>query len=364
MSKANSLEKAILNYLDGVAVSEDIQRLHLCGAGAVCELEEKLKRHHRMKYAVCVSNATTGLLAVALALNLKQSDFITTPLTFGASIAGWLLLGNRPIFADIEPETLTLDPAAVQHAITPKTRAILVSDIFGNPHDMVSMRKIADDHGLCYIADAAQSLGATRDNLPSSSLADALVISFTAGKTVFAGEGGAVLTNNSDLYQKLIWFTQHTGRQKKELGLNVTNELALNARIHPMAALWANAVFLESLKALKSYQSECFAIIDLLNSIGLTEKIAFKEHNIAPSFFRLTAAWRAKPKPSKLIEELRYNGFSARLETLPVRLLYRQPAFIAQYQKNVKVVYNCPQAEKQIRKRFCLTKTAKERFIR
>jgi perosamine synthetase len=146
----------------------------LVGSGAVAELEAKLRQHHGMRYALCVSSATSGLLAVALALNLRCAEFITTPYTYGASLAGWLILGNRPVFADIDAQTLTLAPEAVPRCTTPRTKAILAVDIFGNPADMHALRRVADEHGLWYVADAAQSLGARRDGLPASSLAEKL----------------------------------------------------------------------------------------------------------------------------------------------------------------------------------------------
>src|SRR5436190_7634341 len=80
--------------------------------------------------------------------------------TYGASLSGWLLLGNRPVFADIEADTLLLDPGSVRTQITPRTRAILAVDIFGVPSDSAALRRIADEHGLWYVAHAAQSLGA------------------------------------------------------------------------------------------------------------------------------------------------------------------------------------------------------------
>ncbi|MFM7368476.1 MAG: DegT/DnrJ/EryC1/StrS family aminotransferase, partial [Sphaerospermopsis kisseleviana] len=186
MNTKNTLT-AITNYYQQACEDQGFAEQHLAGAGAVFQLETKLKHHYNKKYALCVSNATTGLFAIALALNLKQEEFITTPYTYGASLAGFLLLENRPIFAEIDTQTLTLNPESVRQQITPKTRAVLGVDIYGYPCNQVALRQIADEYGLWYIADAAQSLGAYREGIPASALADALVVSFTVGKTVFAG---------------------------------------------------------------------------------------------------------------------------------------------------------------------------------
>jgi dTDP-4-amino-4,6-dideoxygalactose transaminase len=362
MPTSDALE-AICKYLSIANLSASARQMHLCGAGAVAELEEKLKHHYGMRHALCVSNATVGLLAVALALDLKRAEFVTTPYTYGASLAGWLLLGNSPIFADIDPHTLTLDDESVRRRISSRTRALLAVDIFGTPADTIALRKLSDEFGIWYIADAAQSLGAVRDGLPASALSDALVVSFTTGKTVFAGEGGAILTNHTDLYQKLVWHTQHPARQCRDLGLHLWNELALNARIHPLAAVWANAVFEESVRKLRRRQKVCFRLIEALNSIGLTEPIHFKEKGIEPSFFRLTAAWKDRPQESVLLRELGKRNLAVNLKPPPVRLIYQQPSFVAQYRRRSKIT-PCPQAERQARIRFCIARKMDEKQTR
>ncbi len=108
-------------------------RAQLSGLGAVADLEAHLRGFYGLRHALCVSNATLGLLAVAWATGCRNSEFVTTPYTYGASLAGWLLLGNHPIFADVDALTLGLDPASVRARITPQTRAILAVDVFGTP---------------------------------------------------------------------------------------------------------------------------------------------------------------------------------------------------------------------------------------
>jgi perosamine synthetase len=353
---AEKATQAINKYLADACSTEGVRQAHLCGSGAVAELECKLKRYYGMRYVLCVSNATTGLLALALALELKRNEFVTSPFTYGASLAGWLLLGNKPSFADIDPLSLTLDCELARKAITTKTRALLAVDIFGNPADQLEFRKLADEFGLWYIADAAQSLGAFRNGMPGSSLADALIVSFTTGKTVFAGEGGAVLTNNADLYQKLVWHTQHPYRQRRDIGLQLSNEFALNGRIHPLAAVWANATFEDSLRTLKQHQAESFKIIDTLNSSGLTEEIDFERHDILPAFFRLTAAWKGPARPFELLRYLEKNVVPAKLEPMPIQLIYKQTAFLAQDERSSKSIHRCLQAELQFERRFCVSK--------
>ncbi|HSK70191.1 MAG TPA: DegT/DnrJ/EryC1/StrS family aminotransferase [Pyrinomonadaceae bacterium] len=273
-----------LKTLKKSGLIDEFYSIQLTGSGAVAELENKIASYYRMKHALCVSNATTGLLGLALTLGLKDSEFITSPYTYGGTVSSWLMLNNSIIFADIEPRTATLNPGEIPQIITAKTKAVLAADILGNPSDTKTIRKIADDFGLWYIADAAQSFGAQRDGCPASHLADALVISFTNGKTLFAGEGGAIVTDNSDLYEKLLWHTQHPFRQKRELGLDISNEFSFNGRINPMAAIWANANFEKALKRLKNYQKKCSEVIECLDKSGLTVTADFKAERILPSF--------------------------------------------------------------------------------
>ncbi|MDF0555616.1 DegT/DnrJ/EryC1/StrS family aminotransferase [Kamptonema sp. UHCC 0994] len=346
MSKSllNLAQQAIAQYWEELTDHPDAAGIHLYGNGAVAQLEAKLTHHYGVKYALCVSNATMGLLAVAMALDLQDEVFITTPYTYGASLAGWLKLGNHPIFADIDPETLTLNPKAVEQQITPNTRAILAVDIFGHPSNTQALRQIADEYGLWYIADAAQSLGAYRDGMPASALADAIVVSFTVGKSVFAGEGGAILTDNAELYQKLVWLTQHPYRQKRDVGLFLDNEFGLNSRIHPLAAVIANAIFEGALAQLQVHQADCFRLIETLNAIGLTQPIRFQQQQIIPSFFRLTAAVLEDVSEAEIQSALKEHGLSVILSPPPIRLIYRQPSFLAMYSQPVR---ECPIAEQQ-----------------
>lgn len=335
-------EKALDSKLD----------FHLAGSGAVAELEARLRRHYGMRYALCTSNATSALLGLALALNLRGEEFVTTPYTYGASLAPWLLLGNRPRFADIDPHDLSLDPEAARRRLTPNTKALLAVDVFGIPGDTRAYRHLADEFGIWYVADAAQSLGSRRDGLAGSALADALVVSFTVGKTVFAGEGGAVLTNHSDVYEKLLWYTQHPERQRRELGLGLWNEFGINARIHPLAAVRANAGFDHALAALEKRRRHCFELIELMSESGLVEPARFRQCGILPSFFRLTAAWSKTPAPERLVRFLAARGVRATIHPAPVRLIHHQPAFLIQF--GSPETAECPKAERQERQRFCV----------
>jgi hypothetical protein len=121
----------------------------------------------------------------------------------------------------------------------------------------------------------------------------------------------------------------------------------------PLAAIWANAVFAESLESVAKRQVECFELIDALNEIGLTDRIDFREWEIAPSFFRMSATWKDEPQDEALLKALGDRGFSVCLESPPVRLIYQQPAFLAMY-GGLDCWDACPRAESYAWRQVCL----------
>lgn len=349
-----ALPAALSEYVRSASTVASVSRMHLFGTGDVAEFEARIAHHFGMKHALCMPNATTGLLAVALALDLAGSEFVTGAYGYGASLASWLMLGGKPIFADIDKVTLTLDPAKARSLITAKTRSILTADVFGNPSDICELRKLADDHAVPLIADCSQSLGATRNGLPAGCGADAVVISFTAGKTVFAGEGGAVVTDDSEIYDKLIYYTQHPHRQKRELGLRISNEFAFNGRIHPLAAIWGNAAFAQSLENLKGHQAACLGVINVLNETGLIQPVDLAAKEIMPSFFELTVDLNEGVRRNDVANRRSQTGRLIRTFPAPASVIYQNPAFQAQFSRRYCLPAPCLVAERQARNRVAI----------
>jgi dTDP-4-amino-4,6-dideoxygalactose transaminase len=209
---------------------------HLVGGGPIASLEAHLCEAVGMRHAVCVANGTLGLMGAAMAMDLADREVVVPALAHAASVAGLLQLGARLRVADVDPDTLTLDVAAARRVVTTKTEAVLAVDLFGTPSNTASVRALADERGLLYLADAAQALGATTGSTHASSAADAVVLSFTTGKALDLGEGGAVLTNRRDIYERVVWHTQHPYRQRRDLGLHLVNPFAINMRMHPATA--------------------------------------------------------------------------------------------------------------------------------
>lgn len=174
------------------------------------ETEKKLCKITGAKYAVLIANGTAALHAACFAAGIGPGDeVITTPITFAASANCALYCGGKPVFADINPDTYNIDPDSIEKRITDKTKAVVAVDFTGQAVEIRRIREICDRYGLIFIEDAAHSLGTKYDGRPVGSLADMTEFSFHPVKTCTAGEGGAVTTDDDELYKKLVLFRTH-----------------------------------------------------------------------------------------------------------------------------------------------------------
>src|SRR5574341_435280 len=161
-------------------------------------------------HAVAVSNGTAALHTAIFAANIQPGDeVIVTPLTFAASANCILYQGGTPVFADVIPETLLIDPEQVEAKITPRTRAVVVVDYAGQPCDYDQLRSIAGRHSLLLIADACHALGGFYKGRPVGTLADLNTFSFHPVKHITTGEGGMITTNNAALASQMRVFRNH-----------------------------------------------------------------------------------------------------------------------------------------------------------
>ena len=182
------------------------------------EAEKKLCEITGAKHAVLIANGTAALHACCFAAGIKPGDeVITTSMTFAASANCAIYCGGKPVFADINPETYNIDPESVEKCITEKTKAIVAVDFTGQAVEIKRIREICDKHNLIFIEDAAHSLGTKYDGKPVGSLADMTEFSFHPVKTCTSGEGGAITTNDDELYKKLILFRTHAITRVQDL---------------------------------------------------------------------------------------------------------------------------------------------------
>lgn len=176
----------------------------------VGEFEEAFAAEVGAKFAVSFSSGTAALHGSAFAANLKPGDdAITTPMTFAATANCVLYQGATPVFADVSPDTLNLDPEKVAQRITPLTRAILPVDYAGHPADMDTIMELAARNNLMVIEDACHALGSEHGGRRTGSRADMTVFSFHPVKHLTTGEGGMVTTDRADLVESLRRFRNH-----------------------------------------------------------------------------------------------------------------------------------------------------------
>ena len=240
-----------------------------CGP-RISELEQKLCEVTGAKYAVAVSNGTAALHVAAMAAGIGEGDeVIVSPITFAASANCVLYCGGKPVFADINPETYNIDPTSIRKLITPKTKAIVAVDFTGQAVELEEIREICQEYNLTLIEDAAHAIGTKYNGRPVGSVADMTTFSFHPVKTVTCGEGGAVTTNDEEMYKKLLLYRAHGITRDEEQMVHPTDarwyyeqvELGYNYRLTDIQA----ALLMSQLKKLPAFSSRRKQIVKKYN---------------------------------------------------------------------------------------------------
>ena len=221
------------------------------GGPKVQEFERACEKYFGVKHAVTVNSWTSGLVAAVGAIGIEPGDeVIVTPWTMCASATAILHWNAIPVFADIEPETFNLDPKSVIANITPYTKAIMAVDIFGQSCDIDALMKIGADYGLKVITDSAQAPGVFNKGRFTGTLADVGGFSLNYHKHIHTGEGGIVVTNNDDIFERLQLIRNHAEAVVLEKGVNnLSNMVGHNFRLGEIES----AIGIEQLKKLKMF---------------------------------------------------------------------------------------------------------------
>lgn len=208
-----------LDEEDIQAVVDVLRGDYLTTGPAIEALEQAIAAYTGASYAVAFANGTAALHGACFAAGIGPGDeVITSPLTFAASANCILYVGGTPVFADIDPRTLNIDPTAIEKVITPRTKAILPVDFAGNPVNLEAIQALARKHHLVVIEDAAHALGASYQNRKVGSLSDMTMFSFHPVKSITAAEGGIITTDREDYCRKLKLFRAHgITREKGQL---------------------------------------------------------------------------------------------------------------------------------------------------
>jgi len=186
------------------AVTETMRSGWVSQGQKVEEFEESFAKYCGAKYGVAVNNGTAALHLALAALDIKRGDeVVTTPLSCVATTNPIVYLNAKPVFADVEPATLNLNPALIEKKVTRKTKAILPVHVFGHPVDLDPLMEVAENHSLYVIEDAAQAHGARYKGKTVGSLGHVSCFSFYADKLITTVEGGMALTNDMELAEKM-----------------------------------------------------------------------------------------------------------------------------------------------------------------
>lgn len=313
------------------------------------EFEDKLAKYVGVKYAVAISNGTAALHAACFAADIKEGDeAITSPITFAASANAVLYCGGTPVFADIDPKTYNIDPDDIKRKITDKTKAIIPVHYTGQSCDMDRILRIADEYDLVVIEDGAHGLGGEYRNKKIGSIGDMTTFSFHPVKHITTGEGGAITTDNKELYEKLIMFRTHGITRDSDKLINndepwyyEQHHLGFNYRITDIqAALGISQIkkidgFLEKRRELaKIYNEE----LKKINGIVLPYQLentnsAWHLYIIKLELEKISVGRR------KVFEELRKRNIGVNVHYIPV---YYHPYYQdLGYERGL-----CPNAEK------------------
>jgi len=182
------------------------------GGEAVGRFEKEFAEFQQAEYCSCLVNGTAAIEVAVRALRVEAGDeIIVPPYTFIATASACLMVNTVPVFVDIEPDTYNLDPTKIEAAITDRTRAIIVVHIAGCPADMDGIMEVAKKHELKVIEDCAQAHGAEWRGRRVGAIGDIGTFSFQSSKNLNAGEGGCIVTNDEELYQR-CWSLHNVGR--------------------------------------------------------------------------------------------------------------------------------------------------------
>lgn len=204
------LSKPLIEDEEIKAVMDVLKSGMLAQGPKVEELEGQFKNLCKTKYAVAFSNGTTAIHSSVRALGISHGDeVITVPFTFVATANPVLMEGGKIVFVDVREDDFNIDPTKIEEKITDKTKAIIPVDLYGQPYDYESVKKIADKYGLKILEDACQAIGAIRNGKMTGQLGDVAAFSLYATKNIATGEGGMITTDNEKIMESVKLYRHH-----------------------------------------------------------------------------------------------------------------------------------------------------------
>lgn len=293
------------------------------------EFEDALCKYTGAKYGVAVSSGTAALHIACLAAGIKPGDeVITSPITFIASANCVLYCGGKPIFADIQENTVNIDLEEIKKKINRKTKAIIPVHFAGHPCDLEEIKEIAEKQNLLVIEDASHALGAEYKNskIGSCKYSDMTIFSFHPVKSITTGEGGAVLTDRKDLYERLLLFRNHGITKDKEKMTKLDGpwyyemqELGFNYRLTDLQC----ALGISQLKKLDKFIERRREIVSIYNKelSGINEIILpIEKPYVKSSWHIYYIRLKDSKKRKSVFEKLRKSDLGVQIHYIPVHL--------------------------------------------
>jgi dTDP-4-amino-4,6-dideoxygalactose transaminase len=303
----------------GAAWQRLLDQGQFIGGAEVEALQAEIAQRLRVRHAIALANGTDALhLALGAAGIGAGDEVITTPFTFIATASAIVHAGARPVFADIDPRSFNLDPAAVAAAITPRTRALLPVHLFGQPADMQPLLALAQQHGLAVIEDCAQSFGAALGGVATGALGHAGTFSFYPTKNLGAcGDAGAVVTDDDALAARLRRLANHGAGAPQEY-----LEVGYNSRLDALqaAALRIKLRHLDAWNAARGRIAERYDALLAGLPLVRPQRGGGRDH----SFHHYTVLLERRDEAAAA---LRAEGIATAVHY--PRPLYRQPALAA-----------------------------------
>ena len=299
----------------------------------VAEFEEKFAEYIGTRHAIATSSGTTALHVALLCAGIGKGDeVITTPFSFAATANSILYAGGKPVFVDIDPKTYNINPEKIEEAVTDKTKAIMPVHLYGQPADMDQICRIAEDHDLKVIEDAAQAHGAIYHGRKVGSIGDMACFSFYPTKNITTGEGGIITTDDDAFDKDARAIRAHGESERYE---HVT--LGYNFRMTDIAA----AIGVVQIKRLEEFNEKRIEnaeyLTEHINSIEGIEP-PYVAENVRHVFHQYTVRV-ADGKRDELKEFLNSEGVGTGVHY--PRTIYKQKLY-----EDLGYTADCPEAEK------------------
>ena len=326
-----SYGKQWINDADIQSVKDVLNSDYLTQGPRIKDFEDALSKYTSAKYCVAVANGTAALHLAVAALHIESgSEGITSPNTFVASANCMLYNGNIPRFADIDPKTYNIDPPAIHGRLNGKTKLLIPVHFAGLPVEMDKIAKIAREHSLYVIEDAAHAIGsqyADGSYVGNCKYSDMTIFSFHPVKTITTGEGGAITTNSNTLYERLLLLRSHgITKDSNKLTINPgpwyyeMHKLGFNYRMTDMQA----ALGISQLSRLPEFKTRRCEIVARYNQAftgcsWLT--VPHKPADISSCFhlYVLLIDYEQLGKSrSQVMEELHSKGIGSQVHYIPI----------------------------------------------